>query len=127
MPFEYEAGHHCEQLVAGGESADDRNGHKASKYTPAATHATPIQRRRFTRSFRMRLARIVSSTTLAAEAGTAKLRSATCTRAMKAKNETAMQRMDRISSFLLKTVERNEDAAWTSPWRFISKACKRSL
>jgi len=58
------------------------------------------QRRELTRSFKITLARMVSNTRLAADAGTAKLRSATPTSVIKAKKEMAMKKTARIRYFL---------------------------
>ena len=68
-----------QQLIqAGGDRQDDDcDGHIASSATPQATESAPAQRRAVTFSRSTNRARTVSSATLAAVAGTAKLRSAT--------------------------------------------------
>src|SRR5690349_18397924 len=69
-----------------------------SRSTPQATRAAPAQRCHATFSFKTTFARNVSSTYVAAVAGTAKLRSATDRSLRNAKNEIAMQPIARISS-----------------------------
>ena len=80
--------HGGENLIRPDAAAKDFENHSAltaSNHTPPATSAAPIQRRESTCSLRITRARMVSITRLPAEAGTAKLKSATCTSAMKAK------------------------------------------
>lgn len=88
------------QLVKPGDPCNNPENHTASSATPPATRAAPSHRLASTRSLRRTRAKIVSNTKLAAEAGTAKLRSASDTRVMNAKNDTAMHAIARIKYFL---------------------------
>ena len=104
--------------------------HRASNATPQATRPAPAHRRRHTCSFRSARARIVSSTKLAALAGTAKLRSAMVSSFRNAKNETAMHRMARPSEArrarAANALPSRPPLKCTSPWSFISRDCSRS-
>src|SRR5438105_5852677 len=99
MPRETDAGENGNELIErrGGAYRQQQPDHcTASSATPQAINPAPAQRRMSTFSLSNRRARIVSSTKLAAVAGTAKLKSATVSSLMNAKNDSAMQRMVRI-------------------------------
>src|SRR5579864_2891832 len=120
-----------EELISPRDRRQDFQNHSASNHTPQATSAAPIQRRESTCSLSTRRARMVSITRLPAEAGTAKLKSATCTSAMKAKKDRAMHATARIRFFLRASVASTRPRplgrkSWISPWRFISWLCSRS-
>src|SRR5437763_1356641 len=74
---------------------------------------------------------MVSTTKLAADAGTAKLRSAVCISVINAKKESAMKQMAKIKYFLVASVAadrprpRGSDTR-ISPCRFISRLWSRS-
>src|SRR5579862_3640906 len=83
-----------QQLIQGGGAGDDndRDAHIASSATPQATESAPAHRRAVTFSRSTHRASTVSSATLAAVTGTAKLKSATDSSFMNAKKEMAMKK-----------------------------------
>ena len=84
------------QDLIGRDTQQREKDHTANRATPKATSKAPAHLRPSTCSRRKYFASIVSITKLAAVAGTAKLKSATERRTIKAKNEIAMQTTLRI-------------------------------
>src|SRR5271165_652417 len=132
-----EGGKNRDELVqAGGDGHnDDRNMkpvHIASSATPQATESAPAHRSAVTFSLRTSRARTVSSATLAAVTGTEKLRSATESSFMKAKNEIAMKktastRGPRCASPRSMPASRpGRKSSTATVCRFISKLCSKS-
>ncbi len=78
----------------GGARNDEERDHLASRATPQATRKAPAHRAGCTSSCKRKRASSVSTTTLAAVAGTAKLKSSSLTSSMKQKNEMAMKKTE---------------------------------
>src|ERR1700730_9991434 len=87
-------GYECQDLIdgSGRNKRRDKPEHAASSSTPQATKHAPAHRNPVTVSFKISLARTVSTTMLAAVTGTAKLRSAIDSSFMNAKKEIAMKK-----------------------------------
>src|SRR5579862_741119 len=104
---EHHTGGRRDDLIPHGHRSEDFEDHNVSNHTPEATSPAPAQRRQSTRSFRTKRASTVSMATVAAETGTAKLKSAVSSSVIKAKKETAMKKIARIRNFFLASVARS--------------------